>query len=89
MNRAVNLADLIGYMPCDRLALTVGVGREIDVLLVLGGGLDPLDYLHLAGDYMVFGLEAVLDVDAELALWQIDHVPYRRSYLEVRSEVAL
>ena len=89
MDLAVDLAELIGDMPCDRLALAIRVGREIDVLLVLGGGLDPLDDLRLAGDHVVFGLEAILDVDAELALRQIDHMADRRSDLEVRPEVAL
>jgi hypothetical protein len=89
MNGGVGLAEPIGDMPRNRLALTVGVGREIDVLLILGGGLDAFDDFGLAGDHVVFGLEAVLDVDAQLALRQIDHMPDRRSHYEIGSEVAL
>ena len=42
MNGGVGLAEPVGDVPRDRLALAVRVGREIDVLLILGGGLDCL-----------------------------------------------
>ena len=44
--------------------------------------LDPFDDFGLARDDMIFGLEAMLDIDAELAFGQIDDMADRRRYLD-------
>ncbi len=61
-------------VPGDRLALAVGIGREVNALGGLGRGLEPRDRLILAHDRHVLGLEVVLDVDTELALRQVHDV---------------
>src|SRR4029077_771272 len=86
---AVNLADLVGKMPCDSLALTIGVGGEVDILFVLGGGADSFDNLRLAGDHLVIGLETAFDIDPQLALGQVHHMAHRWSDLEVSTQVPL
>src|SRR5439155_569969 len=63
------------------------VGRQVDVLLVLGGLLDVLEHLRLALDDVVLGREVALDVDPELRLGQVHHVPDGRLHLVVPPEV--
>ena len=67
----LGLAEMIGDMPCDRLAFAIGVAGEVDVVLALGGGLDLAEYLLFALDYDEIGREIVLDIDPELALGQV------------------
>src|SRR5262249_13543693 len=71
----------------DRLAFAVGIGREIDVLLALRRLAQLGDDLPLAVNDLILGGEILLDVDAELALGQIDDVPHRRLHLVVATEV--
>ena len=80
-------AELLGDVPGDRLTLAVGVGREVDVLLVLRRLLDLVEHLRLALDHVVLGGEVLLDVDAELRLGQVHHVPDRRLHLVVPPQV--
>ena len=86
---ALDLPELLGDVPCDSLALAVGVGRKIDVVGLLGLRLDFLEHLRLAGDDVVLGLEIVIDGHSERALGQIDHVADRRDHLEVGAQIAL
>jgi hypothetical protein len=79
--------ELLRDVPGDRLALAIGVGREVDVLLVLGRLLDLVEDLRLALDDVVLGREVVLDVDPELRLGQVHHVPDRRLHEVVLAEV--
>src|SRR5581483_10733880 len=79
--------ELLCDVPGDRLALAVGVGGEVHVLLVLGRLLDLVEDLRLALDHVVLGGEVVLDVDAELRLRQIHHVPDGRLHLVVLPQV--
>jgi len=65
----------------------VGVGRQVDVLLVLGGLLDVLEHLRLALDDVVLGREVVLEVDPELRLGQVHHVADGGLHLVVPPEV--
>ena len=83
------LAEAVGNMESNRLALAIRVGGEVDMLLALGLLLYVLDDLRLARNDVVFGLEVMLDIDAERAFGQIDDMADRRSYLIVRAEVAL
>src|SRR5439155_16476425 len=80
-------AELLRDVPGDRLALAVGVGRQVDVLLVLGGLLDLLEDLRLALDDVVLGREVALDVDPELRLGQVHHVADRGLHQVVPPEV--
>src|SRR5213083_2751187 len=65
----------------------VGVGRQVDVLLVLGRLLDVLEHLRLALDDVVLGREVALDVDPELRLGQVHHVADGGLHLVVPPEV--
>ena len=53
-------------MPGDGLAFAIGVGREQDVVGLLGRGLELGEDLLLALDDLVGLREVVLDVDAHL-----------------------
>jgi len=79
--------ELLGNVPGDRLTLSVGVGGEVDFFLVLRGFFELVDDLLLAVDDLVFGLEVLLDVHAELGLRQVDDVPHRRLHLVIPSEI--
>ena len=85
----LGLAEMLGDMPRDRLAFAVGVAGEIDVVLALGGGLDLAEDLLFALDRDEIGREIVLDIDAELALGQIDDMADRGHDLVVATEIAL
>src|SRR6184192_1204502 len=80
-------AELLRDVPGDGLALAVGVRRQVDVLLVLGGFLDVLEHLRLALDDVVLGREVALEVDPELRLGQVHHVADRGLHLVVPPEV--
>ena len=71
------LAQAVGDMEGDRLALAIRVGGEVDMVLALGLLLYILDDLGLARNDVVFGLEVMLDIDAEGALGQIDDMADR------------
>ena len=86
---ALDLSELVGDVPRDRLALAVGVGRQVDVVGLLGLRLDFLEHLRLAGDDVVLGLEVVVDGDPESALGQIHHMADRRDDLKVGAQIAL
>ncbi len=83
------LAQLIGDMEGDRLALAIRVGGEVDMVLALGLLLYVLDDLGLARNDMVFGLEVMLYIDAEGALGQIDDMADRGGHHIVGPEVSL
>ena len=85
----LGLAEMIGDMPCDRLAFAIGVAGEVDVVLALGGGLDLAEDLLFALDYDEIGREIVLDIDPELALGQVHDMADRGHDLVVATEVTL
>jgi hypothetical protein len=74
-------------VPRDRLALAVEVGRHVDALGALGDLAELGQGLAPAADGHVLGLEAVLDVDAELLRGQVPHVPHGRLHDEVAPQV--
>ena len=79
--------DLVGDVPGDRLALAVGVGREIDLAGALGGLLQLRERLGLALDGDVLGLEPVLDVHAELPRGQVADVADRGLHVVAGAEI--
>src|SRR4029453_7473401 len=83
----VSAAELFRQMPADRFSLAVRVGGDEDRLGVLGGVLELLQDLLAAGDYLIRGLEAVLDVDAKLALGQIADMAHRGDDLVVPAQI--
>src|SRR5580704_17820874 len=85
----LGLAEMIGDMPCDRLAFAIRVAGEVDVILALGGGLDLAEDLLFALDYYEIGREIMLDIDPELALGQIHDMADRGHDLVVATEVTL
>ena len=76
-------------MPGDRLALAVRVRRKIDRAGRLGVLFQLRDQIlfFLHGD--IFRLEAVLYVNAQLALRQIPQMPHGRFYLILAAEITL
>ena len=83
----------LGDVPRDRLALAVEVGGEEDGVRRLRRLLDLVDLLAaVLGDH-VLGREAVVDVDAELALagvlGQVADVAVRGQDAVIGAEVAL
>ena len=74
-------------MPGNRLTLSVGVGRQVDIGRALGHFLQLGQRLTLAPNGDVFGRKAVLDVDTELALGQIPQVTHGRLHRVTLPEV--
>jgi hypothetical protein len=70
-------AELVGEMPADRLALAVGVGGEEDRGRFLGRRLQLVEDLLAGLEDLVLGLEALLDVHAELLLREVADVAHR------------
>ena len=68
-------------VPRDRLALAVGVCRQVDLLRVLRGRLQLLDDLLLVLRHDVPRCEVVIDVNAELRLREIAHVADGRTHI--------
>ncbi len=66
-----------GYVVGDRLALPVGVGGKKYPLGVLGGLLEVLYYLLLAGDHPVVRLEVIIHVHSELLGREVPYVSHR------------
>ena len=65
-------------VPGDGFAFAVGVGREIDHAGLRRGSLELADRLLLGRHDFVRRLVAVRDVEPELALGQVAHVPHAR-----------
>ena len=70
--------ELLGDVPADRLAFTVGVGGDVERLRRLAGLLQVLQRLRLRADGDVLRTKLpLLEVDAELALREILQVTER------------
>ena len=63
-------------VPGDRLALPVGVGREVDAVRVLAGGLDLRDDFALVLRHLVPGAELAVGVHAKLVLREVPDVSH-------------
>ena len=83
----VAAAELLGQVPADRLPFAVRVGRDEDLVGLLRVVLQLLEDLLAARDDLVGRLEALVDVDAELALGQIADVAHRGDDLVVLAEI--
>src|SRR2546425_10793810 len=83
------LAEAVGDVERDSLALAIRVGGEVDMVLALGLLLYFIDDFRLARDDVVFGLEVMLDIDAEGAFGQIDDMADRGGNLVVGPQVSL
>ena len=77
----------IGQMPRDRLALTVGVGREVDGVGFLRRLLQLGNELFLALDDRVLRFKIVFHVHAQPCLRQVAHVAHRGDDLIIAAEV--
>ena len=80
--------ELLRDVPRDGLAFAIGVGREQDVVGLLGRGLELGQDLLLALDDLVRLREVLLDVDAHL-LGQVLDVTLRGEDLVARAQVLL
>ena len=80
----------LGEVPGDGLALAVLIGREVELVGILQGGLEPADdVLRLVGHH-VGGLEVVVDVDGEaLRLEVADRTDRRLDDVVVAEEPAM
>src|SRR5258708_31318702 len=83
------LTEMLCDMPRDRLAFAIGVGSEIDVVLVLRRLFEALDHLGLGRNNLILRLEALFDIDTKSALGQIDDMPNGRCDRKVAAEVTL
>ena len=89
MGLGLRKAQLLRQMPPDGLALAIGIGRDVERLGVGRGLLQLLEHLLLRRQHLVFGLEALLLVDAELGLRQVADVPHRRLDEVLRIQILL
>ena len=87
MHVLVIFRDLTGDMPGDRLAFAVGVGGQVDIFFALGGFLEIVDDFFLGLNNVKIRREIFFDIDAELALRQIDDVAHRRFDLKIASQI--
>ena len=76
-------------MPANRLALTVGVGRQKNLGGVFRLLFQGIDQLALSADIDVFRLKIMLDVNAELTFRQVPDVSLGRDHLIALSKEAL
>src|SRR5882724_4180401 len=74
-------------MPGNRLALTIRIGRQVNVLGAFRGLLQLSDERFPLGGDLVGGVEILLDLNTELAFGQIPHMTHGGLHAEVRSEV--
>ncbi len=82
--------DRFFYVPCNSLALTVGVGRKEDLLRRSRCLLDAFDDFALVWRNHILRNEPVLDIDGVLiGLREVAHVAHRGKHLVVFSEVLL
>src|SRR5205085_7470710 len=79
--------ERLGQMPRDRLPFAIGVRSEIDGVRLPRALLQLLQNLCFALDEDVGGLEALLDIHAQLALGQVPHVTVGGAHLEPRAEI--
>src|SRR3712207_5466374 len=70
-------AGRLSDMPGDRLALAVGVGRQVDRIGRLDRLLERGDDLLFALGHLVDRYEPAVDIDAEIAFRQVAHVAHR------------
>ena len=78
-----------GEVPCDGFPFAVGVGREVDVVVLLCIVLQFLDQFLLALDDRVLRFKVVFDVDVESRRRQVAHVAHAGRDIVVRSEDGL
>jgi hypothetical protein len=67
----------LDQMPGDGFALTVRVGREVDLARALHAGLEVLDDLRFVARNEVLRREVMLHIHAQRALGEIANVPHR------------
>ena len=68
-------------MPRDRFSLSIRVSCQIDFRSILGFFLQFFDNISLPSDGDVLRFKVVIDVDSQLAFWQIPHVTDRSDHL--------
>ncbi len=83
------LAQDLGQVPGDRLALAVGVGREIERIGLAHRAFDGIDLGAVLLDELVLHLEVVVGVDRAFLFDEVADVAIRSQHLEIRSEVLL
>ena len=76
-------------VPGNRLALAIGVGREVQGIGLLEGTHDGVDVLLIALDHLVFHREVMLRVDGAFLGHQIPNMTVRGENFEVLAEVFL
>jgi hypothetical protein len=81
------LAQDLGDVPADRLALAIQVGREIERRGALRGARDRVHVALVLLDQLVAHGEVVLGVDRALARDQVAHVAVRGQHGELGPEV--
>jgi hypothetical protein len=83
------VAKQLVQVPGDRLALAVGVGREIQRVGLLHGARDRVDVLAVLVDQLPAHLEVARGVDGAFLGHEVADVAIGRHHLEVLAEVLL
>ena len=82
--------DRLRKVPCDRFALTVGVGREYDLVGLCRFRVQFINYLLFFLNDEITGDKSPLDIDdIFIALRQIADVPHRCAHHKILTEVLL
>ena len=89
MDMLVIFHHLAGDMPGDRFTFAIRIGGQIDILFALGGFFQIVDDFFLAENDREVGREIFFDIDAELALGQIDQMAHRRFNLKIPAQIFL
>ena len=80
-------AKFLGQMPADRFSFPIRVGRDVDLLGLLGGVLQFLQNFLAARNHFVRGLEVLIDIDAQFALGQISDMAHRSDDLVIATQI--
>ena len=87
MHVLVIFHHLTGDMPGDRFAFAIRIGSQIDIFFALGRFFQIVDDFFLGLNDVKVGREIFFDIDAELALGQIDHMADGRFDLKIASQI--
>jgi hypothetical protein len=75
--------QLFFQMPADRFPFPVRVGREVDGIDALGGLLQFGDEFLFTLNYFVFGCKVTFNIDGEVLLREVLHMPQGSLYDEL------
>lgn len=75
--------NLLRNMPCNRFTFPVRIRGKINIIHLFCSALEVRNNLLFCLDYIIGGLEAVADIDAESALRQVLDMADRSFHFEI------